>query len=73
MSGKYDELPMEETVLYGVRNGNEDWQEELLSTNPLFFEQAKSLAAKDGFGRFRVSVVNLRTPPDFRTALRGEE
>ena len=55
-----------ETVLWGVRSGNEDWQEEILSTNPARFEAIKSIAAKDGFGRFRVAIVDLSQPPNFR-------
>jgi hypothetical protein len=47
------ELPRFEHCLWGVKEGNEDWQEELLSTNPEAFERVKLLAAKDGYGRFR--------------------
>ncbi len=59
-----------ETLLYGVRNGNEDWQEELLTTNPDAFERVKELAAADGFGRFRVATIDLSVPPDFTKVLR---
>lgn len=58
-----------ETVLLGVRNGNEDWQEELLSTNPATFEAVKAISARDGFGRFRVATIDLTTPPDFRKSI----
>lgn len=62
----------QETVLWGVRNGNEDWQEEILSTNPQRFEEIKKMAAKDGFGRFRTATVNLDTPPNFFAGTVGE-
>ena len=56
-----------ETVLYGKRQGEEDWQEELLLTNatPETIERVKILAAKDGFISFRVATINLSIVPDF--------
>ncbi len=54
-----------ETVMWGVKDGDEDWQEVILSTQPERFETVKVLAAKDGFGRFRIAVVDLSTPPNF--------
>lgn len=59
-----------EFVLFGVKNGNEDWQEEVLATNPEAFEAVKEIAARDGFGRFRVAVLDLRQPPDFAKCIR---
>lgn len=58
-----------ETCLWGTRNGDEDWQEQLLSTNPDRFEEIKKLATKDGFGRFRVVQLDLRVKPDFRKTI----
>lgn len=58
-----------ETLLYGVKNENEDWQEEILCSFPEAFERVKVLAAKDGFGRFRVASINLSAPPDFTKVL----
>lgn len=57
-----------ETILWGVRDGNEAWQEEILSTNPARFEEIKALAAQDGFGKFRIGTVDLSTTPDFTSA-----
>lgn len=54
-----------ETVLWGVLDGNEDWQEEILSTNPAKFEAIRVLAKRDGFGRFRISTIDLSSLPDF--------
>lgn len=60
---------MKETVLYGVRTGNEAWQEELLCTQPERFEEVKVLASKDGFGRFRIATVDLSEKPDFKKTI----
>lgn len=43
-------------ILWGVKNGDEDWQEVILSTKPETFEAVKKLAAADGFGRFRTAT-----------------
>jgi hypothetical protein len=58
-----------ETVLYGVMRGDEDWQEQLLSTTPAMFSRVKIVAAKDGFHRFRVASIDLSKPPDFTRTL----
>ena len=57
-------------VLWGVKNGDEDWKETVLCTQPERFEEVKILAARDGWGRFRVSAVDLSTPPDFTKTLK---
>lgn len=54
-----------ETVLYGVRVGNEDWQEEIITTNPSKLAEAKAWATANGFDRFRVATIDLSVPPDF--------
>lgn len=56
---------MKESVLYGVKAGNEDWQESILSTNPARFDEVKVMATRDGWGRFRVAVIDLDVPTDF--------
>ena len=60
-----DDLPESETLLYGVKEGNEDWQEEILSTCPDNFDDVKVKAARDGFSRFRIAKVNLTALPNF--------
>jgi len=76
LSGKiktinFNEEPIitHQKILYGVRLGNEDWQEEILCTQPKLFEEVKILASKDGFYRFRVAEINLTEKPDFRKAV----
>lgn len=56
---------MSEKVLFGVRQGDEDWQEVVLCTQPARFDAVKKLAARDGFGRFRIAAIDLSAPPDF--------
>lgn len=58
-------------VLWGIRAGNEDWQEELLSEgDPSNFEKIKAMAERDGFDRFRVALIDLTLPPDFAKVVR---
>jgi hypothetical protein len=59
-----------ETILYGVKKGDEDWEEAILCTQPKRFKEVKILAEKDGWGRFRVAVIDLDTPPDFGQTVR---
>ena len=54
-----------ESVLWGVKDNDEDWQEVVLSTNPQAFERIKKQATKDGFGRFRIGSIDLTEKPDF--------
>jgi hypothetical protein len=70
------------TVMWGVKNGDPDWMETILSTQPERFEEVKAMARRDGWGRFRVARINLDKPPDFaktvgkprgRTTLSGVE
>jgi len=58
-----------ERVLYGTRKDNEDWQEEIISTNPAVFDKAKAWAKEQGFDRFRIDEIDLSTPPDFTKAI----
>lgn len=57
--------PAIERILWGVRNGDEDWQESILSTNPAAFEKIRQMAERDGWGRFRESTLDLSERPDF--------
>jgi len=56
---------MTELVLYGTRKGAEEWQEEIISTNPAAFDKAKAWAIEQGFDRLRIGAIDLSTPPDF--------
>jgi len=56
---------MTETILWGVRVGAPDWDEEILTTKPEHIEPVKEWAARNGFDRFRVARIDLSVPPDF--------
>lgn len=63
---------MPEYLLYGVRNGDEDWQEEILLSgqpNRDKFEKVKQLATADGWGRFREATFTPGERPDFSRVL----
>lgn len=62
---------MKETILWGVKNGDEDWQETVLCTQPKRFDEVKILAAKAGWGRFRIATIDLDTPPDFTKTVKS--
>jgi len=64
-SEMYRELPATETVLWAVRIGAEDWEEEIITTNAAQIEAAKLWATANGFNRFRVATINLTEKPDF--------
>jgi hypothetical protein len=63
--------PQGEDVLFGVRDGDEDWRETVLCTQPSRFEEVKVQAARDGWGRFRVARIDLSAPPDFGGTVTG--
>lgn len=56
------------SVLWGRKLDAEEWQEELLCTQAARFDEVRVLAAKQGYGHFRVSVDN-GTAPDFSRTL----
>jgi hypothetical protein len=63
-----------ETTLYAVRNGNEEWQEEVItSTNDAAkLAAARNWATANGFGRFREANFSLGDVAAFgRAAVRA--
>lgn len=60
---------MTEYVLWAVKRGDEDWQEQIITTCRERRDAAKQWATQNGFDRFRECEVNLDTPPDFRSTL----
>lgn len=57
-------------VLFAVRTGNEDWQEELITEVPDKIAAASTWALANGFDRLRVATINLNKRPDFATTLK---
>ena len=55
-----------ETILFGVKKGEPDWNEVLITNNPDRIEDAKKWALANGFDRLRVSKIDINEKPDFR-------
>lgn len=51
-------------VLFAVKKGDEDWQEQLITEQEERIESAKAWADSNGFDRFRVAEI-ADGPPDF--------
>ena len=56
-------------ILWAVRDGNEDWEEELITEVEDRIQAASKWAKANGFGRLRVATVDLSVAPDFRNVL----
>jgi hypothetical protein len=54
-----------ETVLYGVKVGDEDWQEAIITTDAYKVEPAKVWAEANGYDRLRVATIKLGKAPNF--------
>ena len=60
-----------ETLLYGCKIGQPDYMEEILYqcrgyvNKDELLTNGKAWAAKNGYDRLRISVLDLGTPPDF--------
>jgi len=54
-----------ETILFGVRIGEPDWKEILITNNPHKIEDAKKWALANGFDRLRVSKIDMMEKPNF--------
>ena len=62
---------MTETLLYGCKIGDPDYMEEILyqckgyTNKEELLKKGNEFAAKNGYDRLRVSIVDLSTPPNF--------
>lgn len=52
-------------VLFAVRKGDADWQEQLITEQPDKIQAASEWAKKNGFDRLRIADIDLSTKPDF--------
>jgi hypothetical protein len=59
-----------ERILMGTRKGDEDWQEQIITTDETRFAAARRWALDNGFDRIRVADIDLDTPPDFAGTVR---
>lgn len=58
-------------ILWGVKVGDENWQEQIITTDGAKIEQAKAWGIANGFGRFRISTDNGQAP-DFTKTIRNK-
>ena len=56
-------------ILFAVRVGNEDWEEELITEVEKHIPAASKWAKANGFDRLRIASIDLDVPPDFRNVL----
>lgn len=61
---------MKEKLLWAVKIGNEDWQEELITNDISQHEKATEWAKANGFYKFRTSWFDPSVTPDFTKVLR---
>lgn len=59
-------------ILWAVRIGNEDWEEELITEVESRIPAASEWAKANGFDRLRIADVDLSVKPDFRNVLAGK-
>ena len=52
-------------ILFAVKKGNEDWQEELITEQEDRIKEARAWAEQNGFDRFRIADIDLTQKPDF--------
>ena len=60
----------DEKILYGTRIGDEDWQEEIITTNAQAIDKAREWAMANGFDRLRVATFRWGEMPNFAKAVR---
>jgi hypothetical protein len=58
-------------VLWGVKKGDADWKEQIITENEQQNENAKKWAIANGFDRFRIQMIDLSTPPDFKKTFKN--
>lgn len=58
-----------QTILYGVKIGEPNYMEQIISIYPAEFTKAKKWATDNGFDRFRIAEIDLTTLPDFKKTL----
>ena len=56
-------------ILFAVKIGDADWQEQLITEQPERIAEASTWAEANGFDRLRVADIDLSTPPDFTKTL----
>lgn len=52
-------------ILFAVKIGDEDWQEQLITEDESKIEAASQWAGRNGFDRLRVAEIDMSSKPDF--------
>jgi hypothetical protein len=52
-------------ILWAVKIGSPDWEEQIITENEKDIEPAKKWALSNGFNRLRESDIDLRDKPNF--------
>jgi hypothetical protein len=52
-------------ILWGVKIGDPDYMEQIITEQPERIEAAKIWAANNGFNRFRIAEIKPEDKPDF--------
>jgi hypothetical protein len=66
-----DKFALGGKVLWGVKKGDADWKEQIITENEQQIENAKKWAVDNGFDRFRIQMIDLSTPPDFKKTFKN--
>lgn len=56
-------------ILWGVKIGDEDWDEHLITENSDAIEKASEWARRNGFDRLRIATIDLSSPLDFHKTI----
>jgi len=60
---------MKESILWGIKKGDPDWMQEIITNDKRNFEKAKAWAKRNGFDRFRIAEIDTSKAPDFTNTL----
>lgn len=52
-------------ILWGVKNGSANWQEEIISVEESNFNNAIQWAKLNGYTNFRIANINMDVNPNF--------
>lgn len=60
---------MTETILFAVKIGNPDWDEEVLTEHKCRIKEAMEWGKANGYHKFRIAKIDMDTPPEFSANL----
>jgi len=60
---------MKESILWGIKKGDSNWMQEIITNDKSNFEKARAWAKRNGFDRFRVAEIDTSKAPDFTNTL----